>query len=247
MIGRSTLAVRTPDGAVSCRLHRPHGDGPFPAVLFFMDALGARPAMDSMADRLAEAGYFVFAPNLLYRAGDFAPFDPKTVWTDEPERARLSRVLATVEPGPTMRDVGLYLEALAHEPEARADRIGAVGYCLGGMLAFRAVSAWPEQIAAAASIHGGRLVTDAPDSPHLGAPRVKGRLYFGCADNDRSCTAEQRQVLTRALAEAGVRAEVELYAGKAHGWAVEDFPVYDRDGAERHWVKVLALFRETLC
>ncbi len=246
MTSRATLDVTTPDGVVACTTHRPDGPDPFPAVIFFMDALGARPALDEMAARLAQAGYFVLAPNLLYRAGPVAPFNPKTVWTDEAERARLMKVIGTVQPAPMMRDAGLYLDALSRTPGVKADRVGVVGYCLGGMLAFRAAAAWPERIAAAASIHGGHLVTDQPDSPHLGAGRVKGRLYFGCADNDRSCTAEHRATLTQALEAAHLKAEVEFYEGKAHGWAISDTPVYNRDGAERHWVKVLGLFGQTL-
>jgi carboxymethylenebutenolidase len=241
-----TFDVVTPDGTARCTEHRPQGPGPFPAVLFLMDALGVRPALQAMAARFAVNGLVVLVPNLLYRAGDFEPFNPTTVWTDEAERRRLMGVMGTVQPEGTMRDVGLYLDVLARRPKVKPGPVGVVGYCLGGMLAFRAAAAHASRFSAAASIHGGHLVTDKPDSPHLSAAKVKAQLYFGCADNDRSCTPEHRATLEAALTAAGCKAEVEFYAGKAHGWAVSDTPAYDRAGSERHFERVGALFKATL-
>ena len=243
---RENTVVATPDGQVACSIHHPAGPGPWPAVLFFSDALGVRPAMEAMAGRLADAGYFVLLPNLLYRAGEVAPFDAKTVWSNEAERGRLMKLIATVQPEPTMRDVGLFLAALDAQPLVKRGGVGLVGYCLGGMLSFRAAAAWPDRIAAVACIHGGHLVTDKPDSPHLGSDRVKARLYFACADNDRSCTPEQREALNLSLKAAGANAELEFYKGKSHGWAVTDAPVYDPDASEQHWTRVLGLFKETI-
>jgi carboxymethylenebutenolidase len=210
--------------------------------LFFMDAMGLRPALSRMGERLAASGYAVLMPNLLYRAGDFAPFDPKTVWSDPDERARLMKVLATVEPAGTMRDVGLYLGALAKMENVDAARLGLVGYCMGGMNAFRAAAAHPDRIRAVAAIHAGHVVTDKPDSPHLASSKVKARLYFACADNDRSCTAEHRAALDDALTKAGVRHEIEFFPGCMHGWSIDDVPAYNREGSERHWRRVLELF-----
>jgi carboxymethylenebutenolidase len=244
---RERLVVSSPEGPIGCTTHHPAGAGPWPAVLFFMDALLVRPALLAMADRLAEAGYFVLFPNLLYRAGEVAPFDPKSVWTDENERARLMKLIgAAVQPESAMRDVGLYLAALEQQPQAKRGGVGMVGYCMGGMLSFRAAAAYPDRIAAVACIHGGNLVTDKPDSPHLGSERVKARLYFACADNDRSCTPEQREALNLCLKAAGARAEFEFYKGKLHGFAVTDTPVYDAEASEQHWKRVLALFRQAL-
>ncbi len=242
-----TLTVKTPDGEVRCSTHQPVGTGPWPAVLMFQDAFGVRPAAETMAAHLAAAGFFVLLPNLLYRSGEVAPFNAKTVWGDEPERTRLMKIVgAAVNPVPAMRDVGLYLAALEALPEVKKGGVGVVGYCMGGTLGLRAAAAWPEKIAAVASIHGGNLVTDKPDSPHLGLPQVKARLYFACADNDRSCTPEQREALTQACQSAHVRAQVELYPGKAHGFAVPDMPVFDAEACELHWERVTALFSETL-
>ncbi len=244
---RDSVVVTTPDGNVACSLHHPAGAGPWPAVLFFIDALGMRPAMEAMAGRLADAGYVVLLPNLLYRAGEMAPFDPKTVWGDEAERGRLMKNISmAVLPGPAMRDVGLFLAALDQHPSVKRGGVGVVGYCMGGMLSFRAAAAWPDRIAAVACIHGGHLVTDKPDSPHLGSEQVKARLYFACADNDRSCTPEQREALNLSLKAAGANAEIEFYKGKAHGWAVTDMPVHDPEASEQHWKRVLALFAQTL-
>ena len=242
-----TLTVKTPDGEVLCSTHQPAGTGPWPAVMMFQDAFGVRPAAETMAARLAAVGYFVLLPNLLYRSGEFAPFDPKTVWGDDAERQRLMKIVgAAVSPEQTMRDIGLYLAALEQLPQVKPGGVGIVGYCMGGMLAFRASAAWPEKIAAVACIHGGNLVNDKPDSPHSSASKVKARLYFACADNDRSCTPEQREALTNSLKAANVRTQVELYAGKAHGFAVHDTPAFDAEACELHWKRTLELFSETL-
>ncbi len=247
MTVRGSIEIKTPDGVVKASTHHPDGQGPWPAVIFFMDAMGMREALETMAARFADAGYFVMVPNLLYRAGDFKPFDPKVVWTDEGERTRLMNLLASMkDPAPTIRDVGLYLDALGKIPEVKAGKAGAVGYCMGGTLAFRSAAAYPDRLAAAASIHGGNPVTDDPNSPHRKARDISARLYFGCADNDRSCTPEQRAALEQALSAAGVAHEIELYPGKAHGFAVLDTPAYDAAAGEQHVERVLRLFAETL-
>ena len=246
MASSRKLQVRTADGLVECTEHRPDSAGPWPAVLFFMDALGVRDAMRAMADRLAESGYHVLLPNLFYRSGAFPPFDPKTFWSNPDERGRLMALIGSLTPDAAMRDVGAYLDTLAATPGVKSGKVGCVGYCMGGMLAVRAAAAFPNRIAAAASIHGGSLVTDKPDSPHLGAPSIRGRVYVGAADNDRSFTPEQRQALEAALRAAGVRHTVELYAGAQHGFAVPDLPVYDPAASEQHWDRVLRLFEETL-
>ncbi len=245
-MSRVTLEIPTPEGVVDATAHVPTSAGPWPAVLFFMDGVGLREELRLMADRLAANGFYTLLPNLYYRAGAFAPFDGATVWGDPPERARLGAVMGTVKPETTMRDVGLYLDLLARTPNVDAAQVGCVGYCLGGQVAFRAAAAHPERIAAAASIHGGHLVTDAPDSPHLAASKLRARLYFAHADADRSCTREDRATLETALLAAGVHFESELYVGKGHGFAVRGLPPYDESACERHWERVLALFDDAL-
>jgi carboxymethylenebutenolidase len=240
------LQLQTADGLVDCTEHRPAGTGPFAPVLFFMDAIGWRPAMWRMADRLAENGYLVLVPNLFYRAGDYPPFDPRTMWSDPAERTRAFGLIRSLTPGKALADAGAYLDWLEAHPDARAGGAGAVGYCMGGTLAFRAAAAFPARLRAVAAIHAGNLVTDAPDSPHLGAGRVRATCYFAVADHDRACTPEHQEVLGQALLDASVKHTLEPYAGASHGFAVDDSPVYERGAAERHWQRVLELFAETL-
>jgi carboxymethylenebutenolidase len=183
---------------------------------------------------------------VLYRAGAFAPFDFKTVFTDDAERARLMAIIKQADAVSVMRDTEALLDALASEPGARTSQVGCVGYCMGGRLAFYAAGALPTRVAAAACIHGGNIAVDEPGSPHLQAAKIRGKLYFGVADNDRSCTKESQAMLKAALDTAKVRYQLEVYTGAAHGFAAPDAPVYDKAAAERHWERVLALFAETL-
>jgi carboxymethylenebutenolidase len=240
------LDVRTDDGVMDVYLHAPPGVVPAPAVIFFADAGGVRAAMHEMAERLASAGYLVAVPNVLYRSGDFTPFDLATVFTDPGERARLTEVNSLADPASVMRDTGVLLDALAAQPGVWGDQVGCIGYCRGGLMTFTAAGAHPARVAAAAAFHAGNIATEDPGSPHLQAGNIRGALYFGVADNDPSCPPEAQARLAAALDEAKVDYELELYAGKGHGFAVPDNPTFDADAAERHWSKALDLFARTL-
>jgi carboxymethylenebutenolidase len=243
------LDVHAADGMMDVYLHRPSGPeirGPAPTVIFFFDAGGVRASMHEMAERLASHGYLVALPNLFYRAGAFAPFDVKTVFGDPAERARLEGIVKQASVTATMRDTEALLDALASQPGASAAPVGCVGYCLGGRLAFAAAGALPDRVAAVASIHGGNIAVDDPESPHHQAGKIRGQLYFGVADNDQSCTPESQAKLKAALDEAKVRYQLEVYEGAGHGFAVRDLPTYQEAAAERHWERVLALFAEAL-
>jgi carboxymethylenebutenolidase len=239
------LSVKTNDGVADCQLHTPEGPGPFPGVIYLSDAFGISPGAVQMAERLASNGYAVLVPNLFYRAGHFAPFDPASVWSDNSERARLMSIMGPANQG-AIADLPAYIDALAQQPGVRAARVGLVGYCMGGRLGLLAAEAYPDRVAAVACIHGGNLVTDAPESPHLHVGKVSGRLYFGVADEDRSCTPEHQAKLEAALKAAGVRYQLEFYPGAKHGFAVPGMPVFDATAAERHWGAVLKLFKEEL-
>jgi carboxymethylenebutenolidase len=240
------VEVAVEGGNADGLVFRPPGAGPFPLVVQYMDAGGLRPAMAAMAEPLVAAGFAVVQPNLYWRSGPYAPFDFATVWTDPAERARLGALMNGFTPAQAMADTRAFVHALAADPRVRAHRIGCVGYCMGGRMAFFAASELADLVAASASIHGGGLVTDAPNSPHLGAPRIRGALYFAVADEDRSCTPEHVATLRATLEAAGVRHEIELYPGARHGFAMPDFPVYDAAAAARQWRKVLALFEGEL-
>lgn len=240
------IDVRTDDGVAPAWIHRPDRPGSFPGVLFYPDAGSVRPVTQRMAARLAERGYVVLLPHIFYRAGELAPFDFKTVWTDPPERERLMKLVRSLDVATATRDAACYLRALGEAPGVAPGGVGVMGYCIGGRLTFITAGAFPEQVAAAASIHGGALATDAPDSPHLAAEKIRARLYFGVADNDSSATPEQQAKLVSALAAAHVRFTFDHFQGALHGFAMEDFPVYQASAAEKHWQRVEELFGEAL-
>jgi carboxymethylenebutenolidase len=238
--------LRTADGVMDTYTFQPQGDGPWPAVILYMDAFGVRPQLDEMAQRLASTGFFVVVPNLYYRSGPFAPFDPKQVFTDGPEKQRFRGMIDSITPTMIMRDTQAILDYLDAEPSAREGRIGAVGYCMGGGFAISALGTYPARVAAAASFHGGSLATDKPDSPHRLARQIRGRLYVGVAEIDPSFPPEQRERLEQALTEAGVDYTLEVYSGARHGFAVTGHLVYDREASERHWTKLVQLLTDTL-
>ena len=240
------IDVRTTDGTIDCYLFTPHDHGAWPTLIVYMDAFGIRPALAEMATRLASHGYFVIVPNLYYRTGPFAPFDPRQVVAEGPERDRFKSMIMSISDTMVMRDTAAILEHLAQIPEAITTRMGALGYCMGGGFALSAAGTLPERIVAAASFHGGSLATDKPDSPHLLAGAMRARLYIGVAEVDPSFSASQRERLERALDEAGVEYTLEIYPGAKHGFAVTGHLVYDRDASERHWTRMLQFFRETL-
>jgi carboxymethylenebutenolidase len=243
---RGEIEIETADGIARAWIHR-GGEGALPAVLMYPDAYGPRPALREMAERLAGLGYLVLLPNIFYRAGDYPPFDKAKVWTDPPERERLMKLIQSLTTERVRSDAGAYLDAIAAQRDVRKDRVGVTGYCMGGRLSLLTAALHPERVRAAASLHGGGLVTDAPDSPHRLADRVRASLYFAVADDDRGCTPEQQGALAAALGAAHVAYRIELYPGKKHGFAVTDHPgAYDPDAAERHWRRLESFLGEAL-
>ena len=241
------IDVQTQDGLMDVHLFAPNeGGGPWPIVVFYMDAFGIRPALAGMADRLASHGYVVALPNLYYRSGAFSPFDPKQVAEGGAERDRFKAMIGSINDTVVMRDTAALLARLQDEPDVKAGAMGAVGYCMGGGFAVSAAGMFPERVAAAASFHGGSIATAKPDSPHLLAPRIRGRVYIGVAEIDQSFDAAQRERLEAALRAANVDHEVEVYAGAKHGFAVTGHLVYDRAASERHWDRLIQLFGEAL-
>ena len=206
------LDVTTPDGVMDVTLHEPDG-GPAPAVIFFSDAGGVRPVMQEMAARLASAGYLVAVPNLYYRAGAYEPFDIATLFSVPGERKRMGDIIALAGQHGLDRDTGALLDALAAHPGRQGERVGCVGYCMGGYGAFRTAGAHPDRIAAAASFHGGYLATDDPASPDGQAGRIRARLYFGVADADPSCSPASQAQLVTALSQAGRRLPARAVPG----------------------------------
>ncbi|MEU0335600.1 dienelactone hydrolase family protein [Streptomyces sp. NPDC006193] len=242
----TAVGIPTEDGVADAYLVHPADGRPRPAVLLYQDAYGLRPHLRSMADRLAGAGHTVLVPNVFYRLGpapvvDLPAFiDPgadPTVWE------RLSPVLAALTPDLVKRDAGAFLRWLADSPAAADGPVALTGYCMGARLALWTAGAHPDRVAAVAGFHGGGLATDAPDSPHLEAPRITAEVYFGHADEDPSLPPEQMARFEEALTAAGVRHTCEVYEGARHGYTQADTPAYDRAADERHWAALLGLLK----
>ena len=242
---RRDVLIPTPDGSCDASLHTPEGGGPWPAVIMFTDAGGIRPTFHDMAQQLADLGYAALLPNVYYRLGEFEPFDMRTVFGNPAERARLMALAGSVDKESAARDMGAMLDFLETQPEVDDSKVGTTGYCMGGGLSLTAAGRFPDRVGAAASFHGGRIATDAPDSPHLLAGSMKATVYVAGAENDASFDDEQRERLTAALPAAGVAHTLVTYPA-AHGFAVPDNPTYDETAAARHWRALADLYSSAL-
>jgi carboxymethylenebutenolidase len=245
---RSKATIHTRDGSCEASIFTPNtGAGPWPAVLFFMDGRGIRPALFEMGERLASAGYYVLLPDLFYRAGPYQT-PPANIFTGDPEARQrwISTYMATASHANVRSDTEAFLAFLSEQRDVASPRIGVTGYCMGGGLALAAAAHFPERVVAAASYHGGFLATDAPDSPHRLADRIKARVYVAGAVQDASFPEEQKRRLTEALVRARVDHKVETYEGARHGWVPSDSSVHHPEAAERHWRTLIGLLKETL-
>ncbi|MBW0019321.1 MAG: alpha/beta fold hydrolase [Mycobacterium sp.] len=240
-----TDTVSTPDGACPVHLFTPEGSGPWPGVIMFPDAGGARDTFDEMGAKLAGHGYAVLVPDVYYREGDWAPFSMSTVFADAGERNRLMKMIGSLTQDKVVADAGALFDYLAARSEVSGDRFGVCGYCMGGRISLTLAGRLPDQVAAVASFHGGGLVTDAADSPHLLADQMTATVYVGGAENDASFTADHAEQLEKALTSAGVEHRIEWYQA-AHGFAVPDNASYDAAAAERHWAAMTEVFGSAL-
>jgi len=242
----STVDIETPDGVADAYLTRPDDDERHPGVLFVMDAYGVRPRIEQMADRIAERGYAVLAPNVFYRAGR-SPVLPFPDMSDEGARADFFKsvrpLMGQLTPERLAADGGAYLDELATVADGP---VAITGYCMGARVGLRIAAAHPDRVAALAGFHGGGLATDDPDSPHRSVGALRGEVYFGHADQDRSNSAEQIATLDAALEDAGVTHRSEVYAGAAHGYTMSDTPAYDEQAAERHFAALFDLLERRL-
>ena len=227
-------AVTTPDGTCPVTLAIPDGDGPWPGVILYPDAGGARAALRDMAERLAGLGYVVLVPDVYYRSGDWAPFSMKDVFNDKAERQRLFAMIGSVTPDAMESDARAFFDYLAARPEVRGETFGTTGYCMGGRTSLIVAGRVPERVAAAMSFHGGGLAADDPGSPHLLAEKIRAAVYVGGAADDASFTEAQAETLDQALTAAGVEHTIEWYPA-LHGFAVPDNAPYDEAAAEKHW------------
>ncbi len=238
--------VTTPDGRADAYFTHP-AKGKHPGVLMWPDAFGLRPAMKQMADRLAKSGYAVLVVNPYYRTGPAPLPEPGTDFNDPEARKKIMALMGTLTPETHASDARVFVDFLDAQPSVDSKRqMGTLGYCMGGPIVVRTAAARPDRIGAGASFHGGRLVTDGPDSPHLRIPELDARFLFAIAENDDEQQPEAKDVLRRAFAEAKLEAEIEVYAGALHGWCPPDSRVYNEGQAERAWARLLALFEAGL-
>lgn len=242
----NTIDIKTRDGVVPCHFFHPPHEGKRPAVIIYMDAFGIRPALREMARRFSAGGYHALLPNLYYRSGPVKSFDPATGFKEGPERDRLAPLFKSLNNKLVMSDTAALLDFLEREPRVAGQKIGCVGYCMGGAFALSAAGTFPGRISAAASFHGARLATDQPDSPHLLAPKMRATLYIGIAGIDPHFSEEEKQRLDNALKAAGLNYSLEVYPEAKHGFAVSDTPAYDKAASERHWETVFELFQQSL-
>jgi carboxymethylenebutenolidase len=242
---RLDVSVPTPDGTCPAVVFTPDGAGPWPAVIVFPDAGSLRQTFEDMAQRVADLGYVAFLPEVHYRHGAWEPFAMETAFTDDAERARLMGMVRSLKTEMALRDIAAFLDFLAAQPQVAGTKVGTTGYCMGGGLSLAAAAHHPDRVAAAASFHGGYLASDLPDSPHLVADRIAGRVYVAAAADDPSFPPEQEVRLKAALTDAGVDHTIETYPA-AHGFAVPDNPTYDADADARHWAALADLYGSTL-
>ncbi len=237
------LDIPTADGAMNSFIVHPEEDGPFPVVLFYMDAPGKREELHDMARRLASVGYYVVLPNLYYRRSRDFQLKDRT----EPSLAEMFALMDSLDAATTDCDTLAMFAFIDGEPEADANRIGAVGYCMSGPFVMWAAAAYPERLRCIASIHGARMVTGQPDSPHKMAPKIRCESYFACAEFDKWAERPDMLTLQSALEAGKTPYRLEWYPGAEHGFV---FPqragVYKRESAERHWERLFSLFERNL-
>ncbi|GAB3269582.1 dienelactone hydrolase family protein [Sinomonas notoginsengisoli] len=244
------IEIPAPDGTAQALVARPStGEGPFPGVILYMDAFGIRPRIEEMAQRIADWGYVVLAPNVFYREGTVEELRPSTDMTTPEGRQSAGEVafprVGRLTADKAVADAAAWVEALRSLDGVAPGPLGTTGYCMGARLAVRTASTHRE-IAAAGGFHGAGLATDTPDSPHLGLPDARARFVFLHADHDRSMDPEAVARLGDALGGAGLTASNEIYPGAAHGYTMADTSAYHEEAAEEHFRRLRELLDATL-
>lgn len=245
------VEVKTADGTTEAALIHPKGKGQWPGVILFVDVFGLRPTMRDMAKRLAANGYTVLVPNPYYRTTK-APGLPSTLdFTNKDDLAKISAVRKPLTDEAVMSDTTAYVKFLdAQSMVNKKAKMGVFGYCMGGPMTMQAAAANPGRVGAGASFHGGGLVTDKPDSPHLKVPQMKAQFYFAIAANDDQRQPDAKTKLAEAFKAANLTQTQKVYEGCNHGWCVKDMPngpdgkpLYNEAGAEEAWGQLVALYK----
>lgn len=248
------VEIKTADGTCDAALIHPKGKGQWPGVILFVDVFGLRQTMRDMAKRLAANGYTVLVPNPYYRTTK-APGLPMNLDFKSPEdRAKIGKVRAAMTDSAVMADAASYVKYLDAQSMVRKKaKIGVFGYCMGGPMTMQAAAASPARVGAGASFHGGGLVTDKPDSPHLKVPQMQAQFYIAIAANDDQRQPDAKTKLAEAYQAAKLPERQEVYAGCNHGWCVKDMPngddgkpLYNEAGAEKAWGELVSLYQRVL-
>jgi len=245
-VTETEVQIKTPDGTCDAYFVHP-ATGAHPGVLIWPDIFGLRPAFRQMGKRLAESGYAALVVNPFYRVkpAPTAPEHPD--FNDAATRTALMSLMGALTQETAFTDAKAFIPWLDAQPAVDKKRkMGTTGYCMGGPLTMRTAAAMPTRVGAGASFHGGGLVTDKPDSPHLLVPKMKAHYLFAIAENDDQKQPEAKDVLRAAFARAKLPAEIEVYAGTMHGWCPPDSQVYNQEQAEKAWSRLLVLFKSAL-
>ena len=245
-VKEAEVDIKTPDGTADAYFAHP-STGTYPGVLMWPDIYGLRPAFRQMGKRLAESGYSVLVVNPFYRTKR-APTAPEHADFEDPAtRAALMALAGSLTAQTAVTDAKAFVAWLDGQPSVdRKRKMGTSGYCMSGPFTLRTAAAFPDRIGAGASFHGGSLVTDKPDSPHLLVANMKAQYLFAIAESDDQRQPEAKNALRAAFAKAKLPAEIEVYAGTIHGWCPTDSRVYNHDQAEKAWSRMLALFKTAL-
>ena len=241
-----TLDIATADNAMETFICRPERGGAYPPVFFLMDAPGIREELRDMARRLATVGYSVLLPNLYHRFGRDTTYGPDVLEHGSVEHTRMRAVRTKMTIPPVMDDIAAMLRFVDARDDVEHGPVGCHGYCMSGPYALAAAARYPERIAAAASFYGTWIVSDAIESPHLNLGKIKGEVYIACAEHDELAPLPMVDELRHLFQRAGTAGELEIYLGLHHGFAFPQRPVYDKAGAERHWERLIALYRGRL-
>jgi carboxymethylenebutenolidase len=253
-VTETTVEIKTPDGTCDAAFIHP-ASGAHPAVIIWPDAFGLRPSMRTMAKRLAADGFSVLVPNPYYRVAKSPVWEDASKVNFQVERPKLTPLMGSIQADGTVeRDAPALIAWLDMQKQVdRNKKVGTQGYCMGGGLVVRTAASVPGRVGAGASFHGGGLVTDRPNSPHLLAPKIKARMYFAIATNDDMQQPDAKTKLKEAFDAAKVPVDVEVFSQAQHGWCVPDMPaqangqpIYDKADADRAWGKLVAMYKAAL-
>lgn len=244
------VRVTTPAGECDAALIHPRG-GAWPGVILFTDVFGLRPTMRDMAKRLAADGFTVLVPNPFYRTSKAPGLSTDIDFNNAADRAKIDMLRAPLTSDAVMQDATAYVKFLDSQSSVnKKAKMGVFGYCMGGPMTLQAAASSPGRIGAGASFHGGGLVTDKPDSPHLLVAKIKAQYYFGIAMNDDQRQPDAKTKLDEAFKAANLQAKIEVYDGCLHGWCVKDMPnapgkppIYNAAQAERAWGELVSLYK----